>query len=943
VALWFLLSSLVLQAVAAVQAARLAVARRAAGWALVSFALVLMFVRRTFSFYGALRLGQWVDPIAEFIALLISGLLAVGLTFLVRRAIGPGTERRSESSLRRLRGQAILLGIVAMAGTLLLSYVAYLSSRKVIVERLNRDGLDLAHALESSLDAASGDRRTRLDLLRRSWQTMTSPLDQRSLCVIGVDGRLLFHTRYPSEVGTYVGDTPIPRQNGFGPATIVELAAARRDWAGRNRDATGEAQIAAYTYSGALDALVAVHRPAQEVDAEIRRAALPWALGFATIGVVIVPLGLALLYQASSKAQQAADLALSRQKTSEARFRDIVESAREGIWRIDADGRTTFANSRLAQMLGTTVAAMLGRPALNVAAPSSRERLGSLLERRRQGIAEQYEIDLVRSDGTTLQASISGSPLFDEGGGYAGAQAMVSDVSELRRLTQQLAASRDRLRTIIETEPECVKVIGADGKLLEMNRAGLGMLEVESLDEVQNQSLSDFLVPSGREAFASLHRRVMGGETGTLEFEIVGRKGTHRWLETHAAPLRESTGGIVAVLAVTRDVSERRRLEDQFRQAQKMEAVGQLAGGVAHDFNNLLTVIEGNASLLLRTTRSPAEVQASAKLILEASERAANLTRDLLLVSRKQAMSFTSLDINEVVGRMVRMLQPILGEDVSLHSDFAPALPPVRADAGMLDQVLLNLAVNARDAMPRGGRVEISTGEEVIVEGELADRPEAQTGRFVTLRIRDNGCGIEATILPRIFEPFFTTKEAGKGTGLGLATVFSIVKQHGGWIEVESRPGEGTVFVLFLPAASPGTGGEAEKSSEADWPPGSETVLVVEDERAVRELVESVLGQCGYRVFQAESGREARALWDERRDEIDLLLTDIVLPGGQNGTELAAALTADKPGLKVLFTSGYQPDSARDGTALVEGLNCLTKPYPAQRLAQVVRRRLDTD
>jgi nitrogen-specific signal transduction histidine kinase/ActR/RegA family two-component response regulator len=395
------------------------------------------------------------------------------------------------------------------------------------------------------------------------------------------------------------------------------------------------------------------------------------------------------------------------------------------------------------------------------------------------------------------------------------------------------------------------------------------------------------------------------------------------------------------LLGLFRDVTGQKRLEDQLRQSQKLEAIGQLAGGVAHDFNNILTVIHGHASLLLVTGALAGSSARSAQQITQAAERAAGLTRQLLTFSRRQMMQPRRLDMNEIVGNMTKMLGRILGEDVALQLSYFPQPALVQADAGMMEQVLLNLAVNSRDAMPRGGLLALKIMVLELDSQNLHHHSEAHAGRFVCLTAADTGCGIPAENLRRIFEPFFTTKEVGKGTGLGLATVYGIVKQHQGWVEVESELGKGTVFKVFLPCSEEATAPDEAQAIEETVRGGTETILVVEDEAPVRELVCSLLAARGYNILQAETGVQALELWQNCKAQVDLLLTDLVMPNNLNGRELAEMLRAERPRLKVIFTSGYSADVVGKDFVLRGGLHYLQKPYHPQKLAAAVRDCLD--
>jgi signal transduction histidine kinase/CheY-like chemotaxis protein len=397
------------------------------------------------------------------------------------------------------------------------------------------------------------------------------------------------------------------------------------------------------------------------------------------------------------------------------------------------------------------------------------------------------------------------------------------------------------------------------------------------------------------------------------------------------------------LLGLFRDVTAQKRLEDQLRQSQKMEAIGQLAGGVAHDFNNILTVIHGHASLLMAGGSLSAGSTRSAQQIAQAAERAAGLTRQLLTFSRRQVMQPRRLDMNEVVANMTKMLGRILGEDVALQISYFPRPALVQADSGMMEQVLLNLAVNSRDAMPKGGVLAIKISLTDVDARHLLHHSDAHAGRFVCLTAADSGCGIPSENLRRIFEPFFTTKEVGKGTGLGLATVYGIVKQHQGWVEVESEMGKGTTFKVFLPCSGESAAPAESPAAEEVVRGGTETILVVEDEAPVRELVCSLLAGHGYNILQAESGVQALEMWPHWKEKVDLLLTDLVMPDRVNGRELAEKFWAERPRLKVIFTSGYSADVVGKDFVLRRGLNYLQKPYHPQKLAATVRDCLDVN
>ena len=396
------------------------------------------------------------------------------------------------------------------------------------------------------------------------------------------------------------------------------------------------------------------------------------------------------------------------------------------------------------------------------------------------------------------------------------------------------------------------------------------------------------------------------------------------------------------VLMSAEDLTDKRKLEADLRQAQKMEAVGQLAAGVAHDFNNALTIIQGHASLHSLEDGCDSEVADSFIHIASAAERAAKLTRQLLAFSRKQVMKQKRLDLNGLVFQIGTVLPRLIGEHIRLVTDLSEDLSPVFADDCNMEQIVLNLAVNARDAMPSGGTLTIKTAEVEIDDKHLRLIPEATCGRHVCLSITDTGTGMDYQTRSHIFEPFFTTKDIGKGTGMGLATVYGIVKQHDGWLEVDSEPGKGSTFTIYLPICTAEERVDKPVTQFNAAPAGAgRTVLVVEDDPAVRFLVKDILLHNDYTVLEAEDGPEALELAHEHMSEIALVLTDMVMPKGLSGRELAQRLLAQRPDLKVIYTSGYSPDLFDPSLILEEGVNYLPKPYTSDTLAQILHTSLD--
>jgi two-component system cell cycle sensor histidine kinase/response regulator CckA len=383
------------------------------------------------------------------------------------------------------------------------------------------------------------------------------------------------------------------------------------------------------------------------------------------------------------------------------------------------------------------------------------------------------------------------------------------------------------------------------------------------------------------------------------------------------------------------------RTHEKLRQVAKMEAIGQLAAGVAHDFNNMLTVIQCHTKLLLSDPSGNGESSKQLTEIFSASERAAKLTRQLLAFSRRSMLQKQTVDLNEVIAGLESMLRRLIGEDIVLRTVYAPDLPRVVADRGMMEQIIMNLVINARDAMTKGGTLTLTTEKAEVSHTQILRRNESLPGQFACVRVRDTGVGMSPEVLAHLFEPFFTTKEVGKGTGLGLAMVYGIVKQHDGWVEVASEPGQGAEFKIFLPHDAKVVSAPQPMGAGSGRLTGRETILLVEDEAVVRELTCLVLTQQGYQVVEADSGPRALDIWQRQSNRIDLLLTDIILPGGMTGRDLAAHMKTTRPQLSVLYVSGYSPSRSGQDLKILEELTFLPKPYVPDQLLRRVRECLD--
>jgi signal transduction histidine kinase len=527
---------------------------------------------------------------------------------------------------------------------------------------------------------------------------------------------------------------------------------------------------------------------------------------------------------------------------------------------------------------------------------------------------------------------------------------------EDHRVRERLRHESNLIGRIMETSPVGIMVADRSGKItfansqaekiLGLNKEKLSQSNYSILDwsltdsegnplSGQASSLKQVL-ESGRPVYDACY--ILGRESRSgLDTSFHNRVS----LSVNAAPLFDGNSKIDGLVVTIEDITAHLAMEAQLRQSQKMESVGQLAAGVAHDINNILTIIQGHSGLLLNTGALDSDAVKSVKQISAASERAAGFIRHLLMFSRKQVYRTKILDLNAVLQNLEYMLPRMLGEHIALEIRCGAKLPRIAADIAMIEQIVMNLAINARDAMLKGGKLLIETAAAEINASYVQQHPEARAGSFVRLTVTDTGCGMEPSVLQRIFEPFFTTKEVGRGTGLGLATVYGIVKQHNGWITVQSQVGVGTTFKVFLPAA-----GEMAHSSDDSTAPsetvlgGRETILLVEDESDLLGLLREVLEQYRYRVLTASSGGEALRIWNEHHGRVDLLLTDMVMPGGMTGDELAAELKRRKPDLKIIYASGYSSafvgkDFSQDDT------NFLAKPYQPQQVAQLVRNILD--
>ncbi len=620
-------------------------------------------------------------------------------------------------------------------------------------------------------------------------------------------------------------------------------------------------------------------------------------------------------------ARMRSELALS---VSEGRYRSVVENIKEVIFQVDEFGHWTFLNPAWSEATGFRLEDSLKTFFLDYIHYDDRSQNRRIFLELIENKIDycRYETRVHTKDGKVLWMEVFAQRTQDADGRVTGITGSLNNVTE-RKLSESQV---QKLAAFPRVNPNPVLEFAADGHISYFNDAArmlatsLGQDDLTSILPPEATKIAQECLKTGQNHLRQ--QIIINGHTLTWSFfPVVSSQVVHCYGS---------------------DVTEVVSLESQFRHAQKLESIGQLAAGVAHDFNNILTVIQGYSDLLLSRCKGEAAFAGPLKQISDATRRASALTRQLLTFSRKQVIQTRTLALNTVLGNLSSILSRLLGEDIALETEFTEGLPSIQADAGMIEQVVMNLAVNARDAMPKGGQLRLTTKLVQVDFAHVQRQVSARQGAFVCLAVTDTGCGMNQETLNRIFEPFFSTKEVGKGTGLGLATVYGIIKQHQGWIEVESEPGKGTTFTIFLPAVAL----QAESPAETTFrkravPGGSETILLVEDENELRELVREILTGYSYRVISASNGVEALKIWDQHDGAVDLLLTDLVMPEGINGRELATRLRERKPDLKVIYTSGYTAGVVGGEAGCGDGL-FLQKPYRPPALAELVRQCLDS-
>jgi PAS domain S-box-containing protein len=619
---------------------------------------------------------------------------------------------------------------------------------------------------------------------------------------------------------------------------------------------------------------------------------------------------------------------------SEVHYRTIIENVADSVFLTDATGRCLDVNPQGCTLTGRSREELLEISVTDTYVPEERVTAATRLAETGAGRVNVFTRRMLRKDGTVVLVEGTAS-LLPDGRGIS----TFRDVTDRQRAEDQIRESELRFRELAENVHEVFFIVG---RALYVNPAYEKVFG-QSREYAYSKPYAwiETVHPEDRDiALASERTAEQDRATTATEFRVVKPDGTIRWVRGQATPVQSAAGEIIRLVGTAEDITALKRTELQFHQAQKMEAVGRLAGGVAHDFNNLLTVILSYGELQLNEFAAGDAHRGDLEEIVSAAKRAAELTKQLLAFSRQQVLEPRVLDLNALVAGVHKMLKRVIGEDIDLVARAGADLGSVRADPGEIEQVLMNLVVNARDAMPNGGKLTIETANVELTDGQHGLSESVPPGPYTLLAVTDTGEGMDEATQSRIFEPFFTTKERGKGTGLGLSTVYGIVKQSGGHVAVYSEPGRGTSFKIYLPRVDEANDAEHLRQTHETIRGGSELILLVEDERAVRKITRTLLEKLGYSVIEADQPAAALALADALSKSPDMIVTDVILPG-MNGRELARMLESKWPDVKVLYLSGYAGDAIVRHGVLDEGVSFLGKPFTPDGLALKVRQVLD--
>jgi PAS domain S-box-containing protein len=627
-------------------------------------------------------------------------------------------------------------------------------------------------------------------------------------------------------------------------------------------------------------------------------------------------------------------------------FRQMVEIADEGIWMLDTDYNVTYVNQAQATLLGYDRREVIGRTMYDFLASTEVEVSRKIVEANLIGRLGPRELEMRRKDGSTFWAQASGAQLRDDQDRLKGYLGIIIDIADRKRTEEALHNKQAALETaldinstIIDSAFDVVCVVDDSGRFVSVSKRALDVLGRDP-DELIGQRFRDFVPPERVESGMRWSREIKDGTRPIEQVEIPLRHKDGRMIDMMVSVSWNTRHQLMFIFM--RDLTEQKALEARLRQAQRMEAIGQLTGGVAHDFNNLLTVILGNAEALADRLSDDQSSRLLAEMTRTAAERGADLTNRLLAFARLQPLAPKPCDINALVARMDGLMRRVIDDDIEISLLPGSGIHRVLIDASQLEAAILNIAVNARDAMPMGGQFMIETANVRLLEGENGLPPDVKPGHFVRLKLSDTGTGMDEEALTHAFEPFYTTKPVGEGSGLGLSMVYGFVSQSGGYVTLESQLGQGTCVTLYLPVSELVAEAEAPAALPGDIQRGEDLILLVEDNDLVRSFVEGQLESFGYRVISVENGAKALEVLRGEPD-ISLLFTDVVMPGGINGRELAEEARKLRPRLKVLFTSGYSEDAIIHHGRLDEGVQLLAKPYKRRELADKVRAVLEAE
>lgn len=609
---------------------------------------------------------------------------------------------------------------------------------------------------------------------------------------------------------------------------------------------------------------------------------------------------------------------------------------------IGADQRVRLINKKGCEVLGYGEDEVIGKSWFENFLPQrTRDDVRQVFEMIMAGNVDPvhyFENPVLTKSGEERIIAWRNAIIYDEEGRPESSLSSGEDITRRRQAEEMLAYSESYLRSVIEAEPECVKMVAPDGTLIQINPAGSAMVEAREDTEIVGGPVFQLIAPEHRESFASFLQSVCAGNPGTLAFDVIGLRGTRRSLESHAVPFWDDRRNQTLMLAVTRDVTERRRLEERLQQARKMEAIGTLTGAIAHDFNNILSAIIGFGETLEMDMAPDDPKRPYLEQMLAAAEKGTNLIHSLLAFGRKLVIKPMPVKLNALVEEVINIVKNLIGEDIGLDLSLADPSLTVMADASNVEQALINIATNASDAMPYGGTLSISASEALIDADFIRSHGFGKPGRYGLLRVSDTGHGMDENTRRRIFEPFFTTKAHGMGTGLGLSLVYGIIKQHGGYIDVRSELGKGSTFDIYLPVVRIEERKAEEGARQVGLEGGTETVLVAEDDDAVRSITRDVLEKFGYKVYEAADGEQAVRVFESHMDDIDLLVLDVVMPG-LSGKEAYDRIKEMRQ-VKALFTSG-QVSEIVDREVVGHGLEFLPKPVSPRQLIRKVREVLD--